>query len=58
VQDNASKVYLAPAEKSFRRDYDGELPVPLVVPSSEATWLEPDRIPNPAGIGPSAVFLI
>jgi quercetin dioxygenase-like cupin family protein len=52
VQDNASKAYLARVEKSFRRDYDGELPAPLVVPSSDATWLEPDRIPNPARIGP------
>jgi hypothetical protein len=43
VQDNASQAYLARVEKSFRRDYDGELPAPLVVPSSDATWLEPQR---------------
>ena len=29
-----------------------ELPAALVVPSSAATWLEPDRISNPARIGP------
>lgn len=52
MQGNASKAYLARIKKSFRRDYDGELPAPLVVPSSDATWLEPDRIPNPARIGP------
>jgi hypothetical protein len=52
VQDNATKAYLARVEKSFRRDYDGELPSPLVVPSSDAKCLEPDRIPNPARIGP------
>ena len=28
VQDKASKAYLARVEKSFRRDYDGELPAP------------------------------
>ena len=52
MQDNASNAYLARVEKSFRRDYDGELSAPLVVPSSDATWLEPDRIPNPARTGP------
>lgn len=34
TQDNASKAYLARIEKSFRRDYEGELS--LVVPSSDA----------------------
>jgi hypothetical protein len=49
MQDNASDAYLARVEKSFRRDYDSELPTP---PSSDATWLEPDKISNPARIGP------
>jgi hypothetical protein len=52
VQDNASKAYLARVEKSFRRDYEGELPASLVVPSSDATWLEQDKTPNPARIAP------
>jgi hypothetical protein len=52
VQDNASKAYLARVEKSFRRDYEGDLPASLVIPSSDATWLEQDKTPNPARIGP------
>jgi hypothetical protein len=51
VQDNEQGVSGA-GEKSFRCDYDCELPAPLVVPSSDVTWLEPDRIPNPARFGP------
>jgi mannose-6-phosphate isomerase-like protein (cupin superfamily) len=48
VQDNASKAYLALVERSFRRDYERELPASPVVPSSDATWLERDKTPNPA----------
>ena len=47
MQDNASEAYLARVGKSFRLNYDSELPAPLVVPSSDATWLEPDKIRNP-----------